>query len=69
MSRRDYLIHAPIERFSHRTPTGRIWPLRAIPTACDAAYFALAEGLDVPLWTRDARFADVPGANVRVELL
>ena len=58
-----------IERFSHRTLTDRIWSLRDNLTAYGAAYVALAEALDVPLWTRDAKLAGVPGVSARVEVL
>ncbi|XBQ15478.1 MAG: type II toxin-antitoxin system VapC family toxin [Oceanicaulis sp.] len=58
-----------IERFSHAPLRERIWQLRDNLTAYDAAYFALAEALDVPLWTRDAKLADAPGASVRVEII
>lgn len=58
-----------IERFSHAGLRDRIWALRHNLTAYDAAYFALAEALDVPLWTRDAKFADAPGIPARVVVL
>jgi len=58
-----------MERFSHRPLRTRIWQLRDNLTAYDAAYFALAEMLDAPLWTRDAKFAGVPGAAARVSVL
>lgn len=58
-----------IERFSHVGLRDRIWALRHNLTAYDAAYFALAEALDVPLWTRDAKFADAPGVSARVVVL
>ena len=55
-----------IERFGHRPLAARIWALRENLTAYDAAYFALAELLDAPLWTRDAKFQSVPGHDARV---
>jgi predicted nucleic acid-binding protein len=58
-----------IERFSHRLLRPRIWALRENLTAYDAAYFALAELLGAPLWTRDAKFRSVPGGAARVEIL
>ena len=61
--------NAPIDRFAHRLLTPRIWQLRENLTAYDAAYFALAEMLEAPLWTRDAKFADVPGASAVVHVL
>ena len=59
----------PIERFSHRIFSDRIWALRENLTAYDAAYFALAELLEAPLWTRDVKFRDVPGHDVRIEVI
>lgn len=59
----------PIERFSHRALSPRIWALRDKLTAYDAAYFALAELLEAPLWTRDEKFRDVPGHRARIEIL
>lgn len=58
-----------VERFSHRFLAGRIWALRDNLTAYDAAYVALAEALDVPLWTRDAKLRGVSGVSARVEVL
>lgn len=65
----DVFQHAPVQRFSHRILTDRIWALRHNLTAYDAAYFALAEALDVPLWTRDAKFVDAPGVPARIVVL
>ena len=59
----------PIERFGHAVLRPRIWALRENLTPYDAAYVALAEALDAPLWTRDARLRDAPGARVSVELV
>ena len=50
----------PIQRFSHLPLQTRIWSLRDNLTAYDAAYFALAEMLDAPLWTRDTKFRAAP---------
>lgn len=58
-----------VERVSHAPLRGRVWEFRDNLTAYDAAYFALAEMLDVPLWTRDAKFADVPGSTAVVEII
>jgi len=65
----DVALHAPVERFSHAMMRERIWALRKNLTAYDAAYFALAEALEAPLWTKDAKFSDVPGAAAVVEVL
>lgn len=58
-----------IERFSHAPLLERIWSLRDNLTAYDAAYFALAEMLDAPLWTRDGKYADIAGSSAIVETL
>lgn len=60
---------APITRFSHSALTKRIWALRENLTAYDAAHFALAEMLDAPLWTRDKKFASVPGHRAQVKVV
>ena len=46
----------------------RIWRLRQNLTAYDAAYVALAEGLQAPLITRDQRIAAAPGHWASVEI-
>lgn len=46
----------------------RIWSLRDNLTAYDAAYVALAEALDAPLVTSDARLARTPGIRAAVEV-
>jgi len=46
-----------LERYPHEPLLGRIWQLRKKMSAYDAAYVALAEALDAPLLTFDARLA------------
>ena len=46
-----------ISRHGHRRLLPRIWALRSNFTPYDASYLALAEMLDAPLVTTDARFA------------
>jgi predicted nucleic acid-binding protein len=58
-----------IERFSHLPLRPRIWALRDNLTSYDGAYFALAEVLDAPLWTRDGKYMSVPGHAARIEVL
>lgn len=58
-----------IERFSHAGLRDRIWRLRHNLTAYDAAYLALAELLEAPLWTRDAKLADISGSAVVIEVV
>jgi predicted nucleic acid-binding protein len=57
-----------LARYPHPPLLGRIWNLRKNVTAYDAAYVALAEALDAPLVTRDARLAQAPGHRATVEL-
>ncbi|MDQ1292623.1 MAG: hypothetical protein QG608_503 [Actinomycetota bacterium] len=49
-----------------RTLLNRIWHLRHNLTSYDAAYVALAESLDVPLVTADARLAGATGVACTV---
>jgi predicted nucleic acid-binding protein len=55
-------------RYPHAPLLRRIWNLRQNLTAYDAAYVALAEALDAPLVTKDARLAQAPGNRATVEL-
>ena len=58
-----------LHRTSHRPLLPRVWALRHNLTPYDAAYVALAEALDVPLVTADARLARAPGIRCEVELV
>lgn len=62
----DALIVFPLYRYPYDVLVPRIWGLRANLTAYDAVYVALAEALDAPLLTHDAKLA-APG--VRAELI
>jgi predicted nucleic acid-binding protein len=55
-------------RYPHAPLAARIWELRENLTAYDACYVALAEVLDAPLVTMDARLAQAPGIRAEVEL-
>ena len=55
-------------RYPHAPLADRIWQLRENLTAYDATYVALAEVLDAPLVTVDARLARAPGVRAEVEL-
>jgi predicted nucleic acid-binding protein len=44
----------------------RVWELRANVSAYDATYVALAEELDCPLLTADARLAGAPGPRCSI---
>ena len=47
----------------------RMWSLRRNITAYDASYVALAESLNLPLITRDARLARSSGHAARIEYI
>lgn len=63
------LMEFRFSRYSHEILLPRIWELRANMTAYDAAYVALAEVLDAPLLTRDAKLARSTGSIARIELI
>ena len=50
-----------MQRFALVGLVPRIWALRDNLSAYDAVYAALAEALDCPLLTADARLAAAPG--------
>jgi predicted nucleic acid-binding protein len=56
-----------ITRYPHTLLLDRMWDLRENLTAYDAAFIALAEALDAPLVTTDARLAGAPGHRATVE--
>ena len=58
-----------IRRHEHTLLSNRIWKLRTNLTAYDAAYVALAEALDAPLLTLDARLARSKRHRARIELV
>ncbi|MGI8730651.1 MAG: type II toxin-antitoxin system VapC family toxin [Solirubrobacteraceae bacterium] len=57
-----------IVRHPHAPLADRIWALRENLTAYDATYVALAEALEAPLVTCDARLAGAPGVWASIEL-
>ncbi len=63
------LAGLPLVRYPHDVLLPRIWDLRRTITAYDAAYVALAEALDAPLVTRDARLAASTSHSATVEVL
>lgn len=65
----DDLRDWPGERVGHRPLLTRAWELRATVRHADAVYVALAEALDSPLLTTDARLAGAPGPTCRIEVL
>ncbi len=65
----DAVADADIMRHSVEPLVGRMWELRFNITAYDAAYVTLAESLDLPLITRDARLARSSGHSARIEYI
>jgi predicted nucleic acid-binding protein len=59
----------PGERYGHRVLLERAFELRDNVRAWDALYAALAEALDAPLLTFDARLARASGLRCVVELV
>jgi len=62
------LADFPLHRYAHDWLLPRVWELRLNLTAYDAAYVALAEALEAPLVSCDARLAAAPGHAARVEV-
>lgn len=63
------LADLDLERHAQDVLLATMWRLRDNLTAYDAAYVALAEALDAPLLTLDARLAAAPGHEAHVEVL
>jgi predicted nucleic acid-binding protein len=62
----ERLVQAPVARMTHRPLLARVWELRNSVTPYDAAYIALAEQLDVPLLSCDARLGRAHGHRAEV---
>jgi predicted nucleic acid-binding protein len=60
------LARFPLRRVAHVGLLDRAWALRANVSFYDALYVALAERLDEPLLTLDARLATAPGLAATV---
>lgn len=65
----EILQDLPLTRHPEKPLLPRLWALRDTLTGYDATYVALAEALDCPLVTFDARLAKAPGPRIRVNLL
>lgn len=63
------LADLPLRRAGHRGLLERARELRANVSFHDGLYAALAERLELPLITLDARLGRAPGIRVRVETL
>jgi len=65
----DVFLALDIERHAHDLLLDRIWELSGNVSAHDAAYVALAEALDAPLITHDARLGVAPGHRSRIVVI
>jgi predicted nucleic acid-binding protein len=65
----DDFQQIPLLRYPHDVLLPRVWELRKNLTAYDAVYVALAEALEIPLLTCDARIAGAPGHRARVDVI
>ena len=63
------LADLAIARYGHEILRSAIWRLRNNVTAYDAAYVALAELLEAPILTCDARLARSGGHGVTIRLV
>lgn len=63
------LVSLPATRYPHGPFAPRVWELCGNLTPYDAVYVALAESLDCPFVTADARLARAPGIRCAVEVL
>lgn len=58
-----------VNRYAAAPLLGRVWELRDTVTTYDAMYVALAEALDCPLITADARLSRAPGIRCAVTVI
>lgn len=59
----------PLTRYPHQPLLSRIWELRENFTSYDAAYISLAEALEIPLVTCDAKLTTAPGHRANMVLI
>ncbi len=65
----DDLLEMRLQRVSHHLLADRAWDLRQNVSFYDGLYVALAEQLEAPLLTLDARLAKAPGVRAEIELV
>jgi predicted nucleic acid-binding protein len=63
------LADLDLERHPHDVLLPAVWRLRDNMTAYDGVYVALAEALEAPLVTLDARLAGAPGHGARIDAI
>ena len=61
--------HLGVSRYPVRPLLGRVWELRDDLSAYDASYVALAEALDCPVLTADARLSHTSGPRCAITLV
>lgn len=59
----------PVLRYPHDDLLSRVFEMRDNATSYDAVYIALAEALNAPLLTHDAKLKTVPGHNVKIMVM
>ena len=62
----DDFLGLAIRRYPHAPLLPRVWALRQNLTTADALFVALAEALDAPLITTDARLGRAPGVGAEI---
>jgi predicted nucleic acid-binding protein len=67
LAHRD-LVQLPLIIFPFEPLAQRVWELHPTVPAYDAAFVALAEELDAPLWTLDRRLAGASGPRCAFRL-
>lgn len=65
----DAWRHLAVTRYAVHAPLDRVWPLRDNLSAYDAGYVALAELLDCPLLTADARLSRAAGIRAPITVV
>ena len=65
----DLASQLRVRRWEHHPFLDRIWAMRDNVTAYDAVYLALAEALELPLVTTDARLVEATGSRAVVVLV
>ncbi|MCW3066672.1 MAG: PilT protein domain protein [Solirubrobacterales bacterium] len=63
------LAALPIQRVGHLGLLDRAWALRGSLSFYDGLYVALAERVDLPLLTLDARLAAAPGIRAQIDVI
>lgn len=60
------LLDLRVQAYPYAPFGERVWALRSVASAYDAAYVALAEALEAPLATLDGRLVRTPGVKCAV---